>query len=97
MLRISELATPVNKDGGRDLGGLLGAIIGACVGFWALPSSAAGIESLEIMACVFGAVLGLAIGLAIGGVIDSWLAPKVEQTIDNAPTEQQPRNRGKMQ
>lgn len=97
MSRISELATPVNKDGGRDFGGLLGAIIGAGLAYWALPATAFHSGIIIVVAVAFGATLGIIVGIVIGALVDSWLAPKVEQTIDNAPTEQRPRNRSKMQ
>ena len=99
MLKIRELATPIKKDGATDLGALIGAIIGAGLAYWALSLSpvAFHIGTIIVVAVAFGATLGVIVGVVLGRLIDLRLAPKVEQTIDNAPTEQRPRNRGKMQ
>ena len=99
MLKIRDTATPINKNGGADLGALIGAITGAGLAYWSLSMSpiAFHIGSVIVVAVAFGAVLGVFVGIVLGRLIDLRLASKVEQTIDNAPTEQRPRNRGKMQ
>jgi hypothetical protein len=91
-LKTRDMATPINSDGGRDLGALIGAVTGACLAYWGLPAGAHGIGIIEVLAVAFGAILGVAIGVAIGSLIDMRLTPKIKQTIDNVPTDQRPRN-----
>lgn len=79
MIKVSKLATPVNKDGGRDLGGLAGAIIGAGLAYWGLSSTIHPVGTIIVLTVSFGALIGVVIGSAIGTMIDIRLTPKANQ------------------
>ena len=87
MLKIRETATPLKKDGGRDLGGLVGAIIGAGLAYWGLASAThSPFGAVIVLTVSAGALLGVVIGSAIGAMIDIRLtSSKHNKTSDEKP------------
>ena len=95
-LKTADTDTTVRDDGATRVGIMVGAIVGACLVYWRLALTTHPHSVVIVISVSAGTFLGAFIGWRLGRQIDKRLAPRVEQIIDNAPTEQKPTIRGRM-
>lgn len=86
-MKVSDTTTPTSLGGGMVLGAAVGVIVGGIFGPQILFSADYRYGIALILARVFCACLGFIAGFFGGGLIDLWLAPRVEKTIQNAAGE----------